>query len=242
MKMRDLETRTGVNRETIRVYLREGLLPEPERPKRNVADYNDDHVRAIHAVRQLQRDSGMTLQEISKLMNGAPAPRPLAAGVFAHLEELVATRVGYERGLVSLNRLAETNAFAERDARAMADVGLIDLIDGPDGCQLSPTDAGLIETWARMRRAGFGEHSGFAPGILDYYRTAAELVADNEARLFLERVEGVLGEDEAAAMLQVALPTMLDFFGMLRLKAFLRNIRDRTQPGRVLNGKTTITE
>ena len=31
MKMRELEQRTGVNRETIRVYLRQGLLPEPRR-------------------------------------------------------------------------------------------------------------------------------------------------------------------------------------------------------------------
>lgn len=56
MKMRDLETRTGVNRETIWVYLRHGLVPEPIRPKPNVADYDDSHVRAALAVRQLQRD------------------------------------------------------------------------------------------------------------------------------------------------------------------------------------------
>ena len=37
MKMRELEQRTGVHRETIRVYLREGLIPEPERPRKTVA-------------------------------------------------------------------------------------------------------------------------------------------------------------------------------------------------------------
>ena len=39
MKMKELERETGVGRETIRFYIREGLLPEPERPKRNVAAY-----------------------------------------------------------------------------------------------------------------------------------------------------------------------------------------------------------
>ena len=34
MKMKELEARTGVGREAIRFYIREGLLPEPERPKR----------------------------------------------------------------------------------------------------------------------------------------------------------------------------------------------------------------
>src|SRR6266446_3347200 len=54
MKMRELEARTGLNRETIRVYLRHGLVPVPQRPLPNVADYDESHVRAILAVRDLQ--------------------------------------------------------------------------------------------------------------------------------------------------------------------------------------------
>ena len=34
MKMKELETRTGVGREAIRFYIREGLLPDPEKPQR----------------------------------------------------------------------------------------------------------------------------------------------------------------------------------------------------------------
>lgn len=61
MKMRELEARTGVNRETIRVYLRVGLLPEPARPKPNVADYDDTHVAGIQAIQRLQRDYRLPL-------------------------------------------------------------------------------------------------------------------------------------------------------------------------------------
>src|SRR3546814_9620034 len=60
--MSDLEKRTGVHRETIRVYFRHGLLPEPERPAPNVADYGETHVQAVLAVRKLQRDDGLTLR------------------------------------------------------------------------------------------------------------------------------------------------------------------------------------
>ena len=70
MKMRELEVRTGLNRETIRVYLRNGLVPEPVRPKHNVADYDESHVTAIIAVRDLQRDSGLTLNQIKNVLNG----------------------------------------------------------------------------------------------------------------------------------------------------------------------------
>ena len=47
LKMRDLERETGVGREAIRFYLREGLLPEPTRPARNVAHYTQEHVTVL---------------------------------------------------------------------------------------------------------------------------------------------------------------------------------------------------
>jgi DNA-binding transcriptional MerR regulator len=231
MKMRELEARTGVNRETIRVYFREGLLPEPDRPARNVADYSEDHVRAITAVRKLQRDSGMTIPQIKATLNGQRSDRGLGASAFSHLEELVSSRVGVKQGLVAVSALAEQTPKAPSDAKALDRIGIIDLIESPDGLMLSITDAGLLNIWGRMRGVGFDEEHGFPPEILDYYVEAAEYVAGKEAQLFLDRVEGQIGEDEAAAMLEFALPAMLDFFGIIRQKTFLRNIGDRTKKG-----------
>lgn len=235
MKMRDLEAKTGVNRETIRVYFRECLLPEPSRPARNVADYGEEHVRAVQAIRNLQRDSRMTLPQIKSVLNGENTlGRPLGVAAFTHLEELVASRVGVQQGLVSLASLAEQHPKGLVDAEALHRIGIIELIDSPDGRMVSVTDAGLVGIWARMRLAGFDEEHGFPPEILDYYVEAAEYVASKEARLFLERVEGKIGEDDAAAMLEFALPAMLDFFGIIRQKMFLRNISQNSRRGAVV--------
>lgn len=231
MKMRELEARTGVNRETIRVYFREGLLPEPSRPARNVADYGEEHIRAIGAVRKLQRESGMTLPQIKGVIAGAAPQRPMGASAFVHLEELVASRVGVEERLVPIASMLEQNPKAVLDARALERVGIVSIVGRGKSAALSITDAGLVSIWGRMRKVGFDEEHGFPPEIVDYYVAAAEWVAGNEAKLFLERVEGRIGEDEAAAMLEFALPTMLDFFGLIRLKAFLRNIGDKTKKG-----------
>lgn len=235
MKMRDLEAKTGVNRETIRVYFRESLLPEPSRPARNVADYGEEHVRAIQAIRNLQRDSRMTLPQIKSVLNGENnSGRPLGVAAFTHLEELVASRVGVQQGLVSLASIVAQHPKGLADAEALCRIGIIELIDGPDGRMLSVTDAGLVGIWGRMRLAGFDEEHGFPPEILDYYAEAAEYVAGKEARLFLERVEGRIDEDEAAAMLEFALPAMLDFFGIIRQKMFLKNISQNTRQGAVV--------
>lgn len=227
--MRELEARTGVNRETIRVYLREGLVPEPSRPARNVADYGEDHVRAIQAVRKLQRDSGMTLPQIKHVLRGGAADRPVGATAFGHLEELLSARVGVQRSLVPIARLARQNPHAADDARVLHSIGVITLVEGPGGQSLSMTDAGLVNIWGRMRQAGFDEARGFPPEILGYYIDAAEYVAGKEAQIFLEQVEGRVEEDEAANMLEFALPAMLEFFGLIRLKTFLRNIARATR-------------
>ncbi|MDB5577860.1 MAG: hypothetical protein JWR80_3036 [Bradyrhizobium sp.] len=233
MKMRELESRTGVNRETIRVYLRHGLIPEPLRPKPNVADYDESHIRAIQAVRELQRESGLTLPQINAALSGETPSRRVEAGAFQHLEELLAMRVGYEeQRAVAIASLRERNPQAAADAAVFGRLGLVTIFDEGDGPQLSLTDAKLVDIWGRMRVAGFVEGSGFPPDILEYYRHASEYVAANEAMLFLDRTEGRIGENEAAAMLQLALPLMLDFFGLLRLKAFMRNIHGATLEGR----------
>jgi DNA-binding transcriptional MerR regulator len=231
MKMRDLEARTGVNRETIRVYLREGLVPEPSRPARNVADYGEEHVRAILAVRKLQRDSAMTLPQIMHVLRGGAASRPVGATAFAHLEELLSARVGVKRSLVPIATLAKQNEHAAKDAQALDTIGVITVLDGPRGPSLSMTDAGLVNIWGRMRQAGFDEARGFPPEILGYYIEAAEYVAGNEAKIFLDQVQGRIDEAEAANMLEFALPAMLEFFGLIRLKMFLRNIARATSGG-----------
>lgn len=231
MKMRELEAKTGINRETIRVYFREGLLPEPSRPARNVADYGEEHVRAILAIRKLQHDSGMTLPQIKSVLNGQAPKRDMGAAAFSHLEELVSSRVGVEQGLVPISSLLERNPKAAVDARALSRIGIIELHSTPEGTALSVTDAGLLNIWARMRQVGFDEAHGFPPSILDYYVEAAEYVAGREAEIFLDQVEGRIGEDDAAAMLEFALPAMLNFFGIIRQKAFLRYIGGRTSRG-----------
>ncbi|WP_375207867.1 MerR family transcriptional regulator [Hyphococcus sp.] len=224
--MRDLEAKTNVNRETIRIYLRHGLIPEPARPKRNVADYNEEHVRAILAVRDLQKNTGLTLNQIKATLSGDHTNRRVEASAFQNLEELVATRVGIDVKPVLLKAVAKAFPDAPADAKKLESIGVVDIIKTKDGPALSVTDSRLVTIWSEMRQAGFDETRGFVPEMLTYYLEPAESVASQEASLFLERVEGRISEEEAAAMLQIALRLMLDFFGLIHMKCFMANIRD----------------
>jgi DNA-binding transcriptional MerR regulator len=224
MKMRELEIRTGLNRETIRVYLRNGLVPEPGRPKHNVADYDESHVTAIIAVRDLQRDSRLTLNQIKDVLSGQQNGRRIEAGAFQNLEALVATRVGVDDRQVTIASLRKVWPQADEDARAFGAMGLVEIIETRKGPALSVTDSRIVTIWGEMRAAGYDDSLGFSPDILTFYKEPAESIARQETRLFIERVEGKMDDQAAAALFQVGMRLMIDFFNLLRTKALLRLI------------------
>lgn len=228
MKMRELEALTGVNRETIRVYLREGLLPAPARTKPNVADYGDTHVEGIRTIRRLQKQQGLTLPQIKAALHGTSVDTPLGAGAFVHLERLLSGRLAQDDAPVPLSRLAARNPAVTRDAKAFARLGVIDLKRSRGRQAVSRLDAELLGIWTGMREAGFSEENGFEPGVLAHYVECANELAAREVGAFFDIVTGRLDDSRAAALAVEALNRMLPFFGLLRTKAVLREFAART--------------
>ncbi|MFM6853401.1 MAG: MerR family transcriptional regulator, partial [Sphingopyxis sp.] len=197
----------------------------PVRPKRNVADYDESHVQAIQAVRNLQRNDGLTLPQIKALLQGRESTRRVEAGAFRNLQALVAARIGLDDGnQILVANMVDAWPHAVDDARILAQIGAIELLDTADGPAISITDSRIVTIWGEMRKAGLTEDIGFHPGMLAFYLEPAESIASQEASLFLERTEGKMDEGVAAEILEEALRGMLDFFGLLRVKFFLRHI------------------
>jgi len=232
MKMLELERRTGVHRETIRSYFRHGLLPEPERPLPNQAHYGEHHVEAVRLVQRLRRDNRLRLPEIKALMQGRASHVRVEANAFGQLERLLASRVGFDEHLVKIVSLVDRAAKAEADAEALAKLEIITIVRDDNGDMVSLTDAQLILIWSEMRSIGFAETLNFGPELTIVYRQAAEFIAAWEAETFIERTEGRIDLDFAANMLEAGLPLMLNFLGLLRMKAFIRNI-DAYQADRI---------
>lgn len=228
LKMRDLERLTGVNRETIRVYFRQGLLPEPVRPKANVAHYSDAHVQGVLAVRNLHRNERIPLQQIRRALEGDASALPGDATAFGHLEALVTARLDTGEALVPLTQVEAQTPGASRDAKVFARVGAITLKRRDGQLQLSRTDARLLELWKRMREAGFSEANGFSPEVVDMYVDHANALAHIEVKRFLSIIRGRLDEPHAAELALTALREMLDFFGLLRMKAVMRELKAQT--------------
>jgi DNA-binding transcriptional MerR regulator len=75
MRMAELAARSGVARETIHFYLREGLLPRPEKGGRTVAYYGDEHLERLRLIRHLREEKYLPIAVIRRLLE-SPAAEP----------------------------------------------------------------------------------------------------------------------------------------------------------------------
>lgn len=233
MKMRDLEAATGVNRETIRVYFRHGLLPEPKRSKPNVADYDKSHVDGIRLIRRLHKEEGLTLPQIGRVLSGELSQTALSIGAFPHLEQLVAARLDRFDALVPLSSVLERNPHAEEDARMLEGIEAVKLHDDESTIMLSRTDAELVAICGDMRSVGFSSEKGFNPAGLAFYVSGANELGRQEAESFLTSVEGKVDTHEAADLAIEAINRMMSFFGLLRTKAVMKAFAKATSDGEI---------
>src|SRR3546814_13339609 len=112
MRMRELEKKTGVGRETIRYYIREGLLPDPERPTPNSASYCEEHVARLRAIKRLQEERFLPLAIIRTLLDAEAGESWLHAEAFPDLDAILRTRLDNRRSVVPHADGATTPRYA----------------------------------------------------------------------------------------------------------------------------------
>jgi len=67
LKMKDLMLQTGESKSTILYYVKEGLLPEPSKPKPNVHLYDESCVEMIKFIKYLQHNFSYSIMEIKSI-------------------------------------------------------------------------------------------------------------------------------------------------------------------------------
>ncbi|WP_292655557.1 MerR family transcriptional regulator, partial [Nitratifractor sp.] len=68
LKMKDLVEATDTPKSTILYYIKEGLLPEPEKPKPNVHLYDESFIERIKFIKYLQKNFHASIEQIRELM------------------------------------------------------------------------------------------------------------------------------------------------------------------------------
>ncbi|MCL4822319.1 MAG: heavy metal-responsive transcriptional regulator [Vicinamibacteria bacterium] len=139
MKIGDLAERSGVSRDTIRFYEREGLLPPPLRTASKYRFYATEDVGRVLFVRQAQA-LGLTLEDIRELIRLETLRTP---GECQRVAAILRERIEAIDG-----RLADLAAFRLRLARSL------ERCEGADG-EACPVvlDLSLPKPRARTERS-----------------------------------------------------------------------------------------
>lgn len=230
LKMKDLQTQTGLSKQTIHFYLREGLLPEPEKPKSNVAYYSDEHVVRIQAIKRLQRDRSLPLSEIKALLSNFDYGALSFTDDLGNFELALHSRI--DGDLPShdqpLKAVAKATGLTEAELVKLDEVGAIQIKKANGKSLLDFRDVGIAECWAQLMRAGYADQEGFDEEFLRPYAEAMKPLADSVVNTFFKQFGGA--PTEAAAELAAEGTAITnELLVRLHTQALMRATRERIE-------------
>ena len=228
LKMKDLERATGVGRETIRFYIREGLLPEPERPGRNVAWYDESFIERIAVVKELQRKRYLPLHAIKALIDVETPPSLAEAEALRAIDGTLYP--GARAAAARVSDVAKRTGLSAGEIRRLEEVGAIEIVTRRGAQWIEGDGVRFVEGWAALRRAGYADALGFGPDKLRVYVDFVRWLAREELRIFARGVAGRVDRETASRMAEDGIDIVNELIGLMRKATLLRYIAEGNLP------------
>jgi DNA-binding transcriptional MerR regulator len=229
LKMRDLSRLTGLDRQTIHFYIKEGVLPEGEKTGRNTALYREEHLQRLNLIKRLQREQFLPLRVIAQVLeNGGGTTKEETAllhGVRARLP--LDLRVSDSKQ-IRVKDAAKKASVSERDVIELNRAGLLTLSEGA----LPDDQLFHIEFYGALVRAGLTRELGFSPKDLVIVADALDTLFAEEKRLLLERLKH-LDPSAVAGVVERTLPIVSQYLARYhseRATQFFRSLGDPASP------------
>jgi DNA-binding transcriptional MerR regulator len=164
MKISELVKRTGVPKETIHFYIREGLLRKPRKSGVNSAEYNERYVDQIQLIRDLRDNYYLPIPEIKKVVKEFKKQSPSDQAVSQF----------YSRFFRPADRLLTKEVIGRETFRQATGLGrkwldkaekwdLITPENRNGDVVYSPDDLAIGKLMVDMDHLGFGPKDGFDP-------------------------------------------------------------------------------
>jgi DNA-binding transcriptional MerR regulator len=169
MKISTVVKRTGVPKETIHFYIREGLLRKPHKSGINFADYNENHVKQIRFIKEMRENYFFPIPLIRKIIRKVKkqpafdrAFFELQSKYFRPADRLLTGKI------VGKEAFHETTGLGRKWIGKAEEWGLIEphVQDGQSVYSLD--DVAIGKLMVDMDRIGFGPKDGHDPEDLRY--------------------------------------------------------------------------
>jgi len=215
LRMKDLCEATGLNRQAIHFYIREGLLPAGHKTGRNSATYGEHHLERLRVIQRLQGERFLPLKAIKAMLDGGGEDfTETQRGWLRELKGHVATTLA--RGAdaaepVPVGPLLDAHGLAQEELEQLETLGVVPVARGASGEPVvSAEDAWVVELMGELRALGFTEERGFGVADVALYERFVSQLFDAETELLKDRLTN-LEPREAAQMTERVLPLVHRF-------------------------------
>ena len=188
MRMKELESKSGVPRTTIHYYLREGLLPPPRKTASNTGVYSQAHLERLQLIHRLRNDEAGPLplyliERILELIDQGVNPE-----VAISLEKAVidGNYSAENAGPFTLGELADASGIPESELEEYLNYGLILPVPGKQPPQFDQLDLAMAQTYHEVLCA-----MGWAPADFGHISRKVREISDYEWELRNRTVGGM---------------------------------------------------
>ena len=165
MKISKLVKRTGVPKETIHFYIREGLLRKPRKSGVNSAEYNETYVDQIQLIKDLRDNYYLPIPEIKKIVRDfrKQSPSDQAISQFHSRFFRPADRL-FANEIEGRDAFRQATGLGKKWLAKAEEWGVItpEAIAGGETLY-SPDDIAIGKLMVDMDHLGFGPKDGFDP-------------------------------------------------------------------------------
>ena len=197
MKISELAKRTGVPKETIHYYIREGVLRKPHKTGKNIADYNETYVDQIRIIKGLQDNYFLPLSVIKKIIKqhkkqslSDQSSFQFASEYFRPLDRLLTNEV------TGREVFRKATGLSRKWLATMEEWGVITAEVRDEQSVYSQDDVILGKLLVDMDRIGFGPKDGYDPedvrGISDFVR---EYVVSSQKGYYKSNLERLTSKE-----------------------------------------------
>jgi DNA-binding transcriptional MerR regulator len=220
LKISELAAAAEVPVATVRHYLREGLLPEPEKTSRNMAYYPAELVERIRLIKQLQEERFLPLKVIRELLDsGNGDPERLRALIDLE-DRILESALEGERERVSAKEVKRRYDVPKEVLDRLAELELL----SSGGRGYSPSDVRIVEAISRFRAGGYDERIGFTVYDTLRYKRALEGLVKEEVEVLMERLAGEMDPDRAVELIKSGAEPLQDLIAALHTKLLVAEL------------------
>lgn len=120
--MRELEKLTNMTRATINFYIKEGILPVPQKSAKNMAYYDEDFIEKLKVIEKM-RNADFTLNQIKRLVNyDTNTINGFGLQILESVNKLLP--YGIDQNLVSIWQIKEIG-FSDENIKELIDLRII---------------------------------------------------------------------------------------------------------------------